>query len=72
MRSSPGKAGIPSRPGPNPERDSGRWAIAEQTRVTLRNLAAILERLGADASAVVSCTCYLADLQAERSLGDHP
>src|ERR1700683_4204246 len=36
--------------------------IAEQTRVTLQNLAAILERLGADASAVVSCTCYLADL----------
>jgi enamine deaminase RidA (YjgF/YER057c/UK114 family) len=28
-------------------------------RVTLENLAAILERLGADACAVVSCTFYL-------------
>jgi 2-iminobutanoate/2-iminopropanoate deaminase len=37
-------------------------SIAEQTRVTLQNLAAVLERLGADASAVVNCTCYLADL----------
>jgi 2-iminobutanoate/2-iminopropanoate deaminase len=37
-------------------------SIAEQTRVTLQNLAAILDQLGADASAVVSCTCYLADL----------
>jgi hypothetical protein len=28
-------------------------------RVTLQNLAAILERLGADACAVVNCACYL-------------
>jgi len=39
----------------------GGW-IAEQTRVTMQNLAGILEQLGADKkSAVVSCTCYLAD-----------
>jgi len=37
-------------------------SIAEQTGATLQNIAAILERLGVDASAVVSCTCYLADL----------
>lgn len=37
-------------------------SIAEQARVTLQNIAALLQRLGADASAVVSCTCYLADL----------
>jgi hypothetical protein len=30
--------------------------------VTLQNLAGILEQLGAGASAVVSCMCYLADL----------
>jgi enamine deaminase RidA (YjgF/YER057c/UK114 family) len=30
--------------------------------VNLQNLAAILERLGADASTVVSCMCYLANL----------
>jgi 2-iminobutanoate/2-iminopropanoate deaminase len=36
--------------------------VAEQTRVTLQNLAAILKWLGADKSAVVTCTCYLADL----------
>jgi enamine deaminase RidA (YjgF/YER057c/UK114 family) len=34
--------------------------IAEQTRVTLQNLAGILEQLGPDASSVVSCTCHLA------------
>ena len=34
-------------------------SIAEQTRMTLQNLAGILEQLGADASAVVSCTCHL-------------
>jgi enamine deaminase RidA (YjgF/YER057c/UK114 family) len=33
--------------------------IAEPTRVTLQNLAAIPERLGVDASVVVSCRCYL-------------
>jgi 2-iminobutanoate/2-iminopropanoate deaminase len=37
-------------------------SMTEQTRVTLRNLAGLLARLGADASAVVSCTCYLSDL----------
>ncbi|HXW87176.1 MAG TPA: RidA family protein [Streptosporangiaceae bacterium] len=37
-------------------------SIGEQTRVTLQNVAGVLARLGADASAVVSCTCYLADL----------
>jgi 2-iminobutanoate/2-iminopropanoate deaminase len=37
-------------------------SLAEQTRVTLQNLADVLGQLGADASAVVSCTCYLADL----------
>jgi enamine deaminase RidA (YjgF/YER057c/UK114 family) len=36
-------------------------SIAEQTRVTLQDLAGILDHLGADSSAVVSCTCYLAD-----------
>ena len=36
--------------------------IAEQTRVTLQNLAGLLGQLGAGASGVVSCTCYLADL----------
>jgi 2-iminobutanoate/2-iminopropanoate deaminase len=36
--------------------------VAEQTRVALQNLAAILKQLGADKSAVVTCTCYLADL----------
>jgi 2-iminobutanoate/2-iminopropanoate deaminase len=35
---------------------------AEQVRLTLANLDACLSRLGADRSAVVSCTCYLADL----------
>lgn len=30
--------------------------------MTTQNPAAIIERLGAGASAVVSCTCYLADL----------
>ena len=34
--------------------------IAEQTQVTLQNLAGVLEQLGADACAVVSCTCHLA------------
>ena len=36
--------------------------IAGQTRVTLQNLAGILQQLGADASAVVHCTCHLAGL----------
>ena len=37
-------------------------SVAEQARLTLRNIGACLARLGVDASAVVSCTCYLADL----------
>jgi 2-iminobutanoate/2-iminopropanoate deaminase len=36
--------------------------MREQARLTLRNLGECLARLGADASAVVNCTCYLADL----------
>ena len=36
--------------------------IAEQTRLTLSNLDQCLARLGVHRSAVVTCTCYLADL----------
>ena len=36
--------------------------IREQAAVTLQNLAGCLGRLGVDKSAVVTCTCYLADL----------
>ena len=37
-------------------------SVAEQARLTLRNIGTCLAKLGVDASAVVSCTCYLADL----------
>jgi 2-iminobutanoate/2-iminopropanoate deaminase len=36
--------------------------IADQARLTLHNLGVCLARLGVDATGVVSCTCYLADL----------
>jgi 2-iminobutanoate/2-iminopropanoate deaminase len=36
--------------------------IEEQAALTLHNLGVCLARLGLDATAVVSCTCYLADL----------
>jgi 2-iminobutanoate/2-iminopropanoate deaminase len=39
-----------------------RGPIREQAEATLQNLAGCLARLGADKSAVVTCTCYLADL----------
>jgi 2-iminobutanoate/2-iminopropanoate deaminase len=39
-----------------------RGPIREQAEATLQNLAGCLARLGADRSAVVTCTCYLADL----------
>jgi len=37
-------------------------SVSQQTEAALSNLAACLARLGADRSAVVSCTCYLADV----------
>jgi hypothetical protein len=49
MRSSPRKAGIPRRPGPILNGPVVGGPIAERTRVTLQNLAAIPERLSADA-----------------------
>lgn len=36
--------------------------VREQAAVTLRNIGRCLARLGADSSAVVSCTCYLSDI----------
>jgi 2-iminobutanoate/2-iminopropanoate deaminase len=36
--------------------------IEAQTRVALGNLGRLLEELGAEAAAVVKCTCYLRDL----------
>jgi 2-iminobutanoate/2-iminopropanoate deaminase len=53
----------PGRQGPIHNGTIVRGPIREQAEVTLQNLAACLARLGADRSAVVTCTCYLADLR---------
>jgi 2-iminobutanoate/2-iminopropanoate deaminase len=39
-----------------------RGSLREQTDVTLRNRVGCLARLGADKSAMVTCTCYLSNL----------
>ena len=37
-------------------------AIEEETRLTLQHIETILKEAGADKSAIVKCTCYLADM----------